>query len=157
MKRRLLAFVIGVSLAFSACQEELEPTPLTYTRVFTGEVSKTWKLTIMEETQDGKVIDRFTVNCANDDRFIFYATSDRLYEVKSGNQKCFAGEPATFTDTWSFNNATATLTIVIPFLADSRLPFIVKDVDKDDMELEIFFDEQGTGSYKLYFELIDEE
>ena len=157
MKRSLFGYAIGIMLAFTACHEDLEPTPLTYTRVFTGEISKTWKLTIMEETQDGKVIDRFTVNCANDDRFIFYATSDRLYEVRSGNQKCFDGEPASRTDTWSFNNATATLTILIPFLADSRLPFIVKDVDSDDLELEIFFDEEGTGSYKLYFELIDEE
>jgi len=150
-----LLFLLLVTLTMG-CREELEPKPFEYPRLFTGNMSKTWALTIMEETLNGELVDRFTVDCAKDDLFIFYATSDRLYEVKSGNTLCFEGEEGTFTDSWAFNNATATLTIVVPFLSSSRLPFIVRDVDDDDLELEIFFDEEGTGSYKLFFELVDE-
>jgi hypothetical protein len=61
------------------------------------------------------------------------------------------------TDTWSFNNATATLTIILPIFSSNRLPFIVRKLDEDDLTLEIFFDQEGTASYRIYFELTDEE
>ncbi len=150
--------VCGLFLLLTVgCHEELEPTPYTYTKYFTGEISKTWALAYIEETADGEVIDRFPIECALDDEYIFSATSDRLYEVKSGSDKCFEDEPPTLTDTWSFTNATATLTIILPILSSQQLPFIVRKVDKDDLTLEIFFDQEGTASYRIYFELTDEE
>lgn len=146
-----------LGLLLSGCHENLEPTPYQYTRLFTGQISKTWAMTFVEETEGGKVIDRFPVECAQDDEYIFYATYDRLYEVKSGAVKCFTDEPASMVDTWSFTNATATLTIILPILSSQRLPFIVRKVDEDDLTLEIFFDQEGTASYRIYFELTDEE
>jgi hypothetical protein len=144
-------------LLISGCHEELEPTPYQYSRYFTGENSKTWALTYVEETEQGKVIDRFPVDCTKDDEYIFYATSDRLYEVKSGSTKCFTDEPASMVDSWAFTNASATLTIILPVLSSQPLPFIVRKVDDNDLTLEIFLDQEGTASYRIYFELKDEE
>ena len=47
--------------------------------------------------------------------------------------------------------------MILPIFSDSALPFTVKEVDGDDMEVEIFFDETNTGSYRIHFEAIDEE
>lgn len=146
-----------IVLLATSCHETLEPKPFTYTQVFTGEGSKTWAITLFEETLEGKVVERFTVDCTTDDEFTFHATSDRLYEVRSGSKKCFADEPAITADSWSFTNATATLTFILPLFSSSPLPFIVQEVDDDEMTLEIFFDEEGTASYKIYFEVIDED
>jgi hypothetical protein len=144
------------SLFVAGCHEALEPTPYVYSQYFTGKISKTWAMTFVEYTENGKVIDRFPIDCAKDDDYIFYATSDRSYEVKSGSQKCFEGE-TDLTDTWSFNNASATLTIILPVLSSQSLPFIVKKVDKDDLTLEIFLDQEGVESYRIYFKLTHEE
>jgi hypothetical protein len=152
-----IMLIVLFTLAFSACHETLEPTPYVYSRNFTGDISKTWAMSYVEYTEDGEVIDRFPIECAEDDDYIFYATSDRLYEVKSNVLKCFDEEPDTMTDTWSFNNATATLTIILPILSSQRLPFIVRKVDKDDLTLEIFLDQEGIESYRIYFVLTDEE
>jgi hypothetical protein len=153
---RFLLFVFLLT-AIGACHEVIEPKPYEYSKLFTGKNNKTWAVTLLEETLNGKVVDRFTIDCANDDEFIFYASSDRLYEVKSGSQKCFTEEPTLTTDSWAFNNATATLTIILPFLSSNPLPFIVKEADDEEITLEIFFDEEGTASYKIYLESIDEE
>lgn len=145
---------MGIMLS---CHESLEPKPYEYTKLLTGKISRTWQLSIIEETLNGEMIDRFALDCANDDKFIFYATSDRLYEVKSEAFKCFNDEPAVTTDSWAFNNATATLTIILPFLSSSQLPFIVRKLNDKDLTLEIFFDETGTASYKIYFKLKNEK
>lgn len=159
MKRHTVQIMlVGLfALLFTACHETLEPTPYLYTRNFTGEISKTWAITYVEYTENGEVIDRFPIECAEDDDYIFYATTDRLYEVEANALKCSDEEPDTMTDTWSFNNATATLTIILPILSSQRLPFIVRKVDKDDLTLEIFLDQEGIESYRIYFELTDEE
>jgi len=146
-----------LSIAVVACHQELEPTPYAYTQFFTGKISKTWAMTFLEYTKDGKVVDRFPIDCAKDDQYIFYSTSDRLYEMKSGSQKCSTDEADKLTDTWSFNNASATLTMIIPVLSSQSLPFIVRKVDKDDLTLEIFLDQEGIESYRIYFKLTDEE
>lgn len=146
-------FLTGMMLS---CKEEFEPKPFEYTKLFTGPISRTWELSIIEETLDGKMVDRFELDCANDDEYIFHATSDRYYEVKTGARKCSNGEPALITHTWGFNNATATLIVIIPFLSSNPLPFIVRKLDNDDLTLEIFFDEEGTASYKIYLKLKDE-
>jgi len=144
------------ALIFS-CSEELNPTPYTYTKIFTGENNKTWKIKLFEETLDGEIINRFLPTCVSDDEFTFYANSEHLFEAISRSRKCVADEPALTTNTWSFNNATATLTMVLPLLSDNGLPYIVREADEDDMEVELFFDETNTGSYRIHFEAIDEE
>lgn len=151
-------FIISVSvLTVISCSEELKVTPYTYTKIFTGENNKTWKIKLFEETLNGEVIDKFLPTCASDDKYIFYANTEHLYEAVSGSIKCAENEPDVTTNSWSFNNATATLTMVLPIFTDNSLPFFVREADEDDMEVEIFFDETNTGSYRIHFEAIDEE
>lgn len=147
---------VGV-LVFFSCSEDIEPTPYTYTRVFTGENNKTWKVEYIEETLNDKVIDRFLPGCIADDRYIFYANAERAFHALTGSSRCFSGEPSRIEDTWSFNNGSATLFIILPFLADFSLPYIVKEARSKKMELEIFLDEDNTESYRIHFEAIDEE
>lgn len=156
---KLLQYCIwGVAAAIAlSCSEELKPTPYTYTKLFTGENNKTWKIKIFEETLNDEVIDRFLPGCISDDRFKFYANAERLYETTSGSQKCFDGEPSLTSSTWTFANSSATLTMIIPALADGTLPFFVREADEDDMVIEIFFDETNTSSYRIHFESVDEE
>jgi hypothetical protein len=153
----LFSFAIVLFLAL-ACSEEFVPVPYTYTKVFTGENSKTWKIKFLEETLDGKIIDRFSVSCASDDRYKFYGNTEHKFEALTGTQKCSGTtEPNTIEDTWTFTNSSATLTMILPFFSpDSSVPLIVRDVDKDEMELEIFFNEGNTGSYRIHFEVVDE-
>jgi hypothetical protein len=156
--RPLRYFLFSTCLiAAVGCSEEFTPTPYAYSKIFTGENNKTWKITLIEETLDGSVVDKFLPSCLTDDRYIFYANPERSLEAISGSRKCFDGEADVTTDTWSFSNATATLTMILPILSDSSLPFIVREAEDDDMEVEIFFDETNTGSYRIHFEAIDEE
>ena len=156
--RAIIQFFVGVGfLIVISCSEELKPTPYTYTKVFTGENNKTWKVTLFEETLDGEIIDKFMPGCLTDDQFIFYANTDHLFEATSGSKKCFTDEPALTQNTWTFSNANATLTMVLPILSDNALPYFVRDVDDNDLEVEIFFDEANTASYRIKFEAIDEE
>lgn len=153
--KQLILIAFCVTLAVS-CKEDVEPTPYTYTKVFTGEESKTWKLKYIEARLNGELVQRFVDPCFTDDRYTFYANPEKLYVVTSGSRKC-GDEPSTIPSTWGFTNATATLSIVIPALSSSILPFFVTDVDSNDMELEIFLNEEGTESYQIYFEMTDEQ
>ena len=144
-------------LGFVSCSEEINPKPFTFSKFFTGENSKTWKVVLFEETLDDEVIDRFTVACVADDRYIFYANPERLSEFRSGGNKCYdPAEPALITDSWAYQSGTATLTMLLPILADFSLPFIVREINEDDMELEIFF-EGNNASYRIHFDAIDED
>jgi len=152
-------FLFGILLILLiSCSEEIVPTPYTYTKVFTGENSKTWKIKFLEETLNGKILGRFSVGCAVDDRYVFYANSERTFQALTGTQKCSGtSEPNTIEDTWTFTNTSATLTMVLPFFSpDFAIPLIVKEVDEDDMELEIFFNDDNSGSYRIHFEIVDE-
>lgn len=157
MKARLLLFILLVT-SFS-CKEDLVPTPYTYSIIFTGENSKTWKIKFLEETLDGEVIDTFTVGCSTDDKYTFYNNSDHTYEVVTGSSKCWSDpeEENKITDTWTFTNASATITMILPFFdPEFSYPFIVREVDKDNMEIEIFFGE-NRSSYRIHFDVIDED
>lgn len=155
MKHSKLLIALCVALAIS-CKEEVVPTPYTYTKVFTGENSKTWKLKYIDVTENGERTGRITDACFTDDRYTFYAGAEKLYTVASGTRKC--GDEETNTQsTWGFTNATATLSISIPILSSSILPFFVREIDDNDMQLEIFLDEEGIESYRIFFELTDEQ
>jgi hypothetical protein len=158
MKKLLLYLFSLVLIILSACTEEVIPTPYTYTKVFTGENSKTWKLKILEEALDGKVIDRFNLPCATDDRYVFFAKTGHPFEAQTGTNKCSAGEQNVIADVWSFNNANATLTMLLPFFSTtSTLPFFVREVDKSSMILEIFLDQENTNSYRIHLDVVSED
>src|SRR5687768_370524 len=150
------ALILG-ACAFS-CSEDVKPTPYHYTEIFTGKNSKTWKITLFEITANGKVVNRFSDPCLADDRFIFYGNVDRKFEALSGSRKCYnPPEATTIEDSWTFNNASATLTMVIPYLVDFSLPYIVREAEKDEMVLEIFLDQENTESYRIHFDAVDED
>jgi len=160
MNRNWLLFYTILFLGAGAlsCSEDVNPTPYNYTKVFTGENSKTWRITHFEQTLNGKVVNRFSAECVGDDRYIFYANVDRKFEARNGSKKCYnPPEPSVIEDSWSFNNASATLNIVISFLADFSLPYIVREAEKEDMVLEIFLDQENTQSYRIHFDLVDED
>lgn len=152
-----ILFASLLLLVLGSCTEEITPTPYEYTKVFTGENSKTWKLRFIEYTLDGAVEETFNETCTPDDRFTFYAGSERAYRTTTGSIKCYADESDVIHDTWSFNNASATLTMIIPYLSESSLPFIVREARKSKLELEIFFDEENSASYRIHFEATDED
>jgi hypothetical protein len=158
MKGIINLFSVGlISVIILSCSEELVPTPYTYTKVFTGENSKTWKIKFLEETLDGEVLNRFSLSCAADDKYTFYAKSEHTFEVLTGTLKCDSTEPALIRDVWTFTNASATLTMILPFFSvNSTIPLIVRTADDDEMVLEIFLDEENKGSYRIHFEVIDE-
>ena len=145
-----------IFFVFSSCTEEITPTPYEYTKVFTGEKSKTWKLKFLEYTLDGKVEETFNLSCASDDQYVFYAGSERAYKAITGSVKCSVDESDVINDTWSFNNASATLTMVLPFFREEGLPFIVREAKKKKLEIEIFLDEANTSSYRMHFEATEE-
>jgi hypothetical protein len=156
--RSLRYFLVSICLmAAVGCSEEFTPTPYTYSKLFTGENNKTWKIKLFEETLDGKIIDKFMPSCLTDDRYVFYANSERSFQAISGSRKCFEDEADVTTNSWSFTNATATLIMVLPLFGDDPIPFKVREADEDDMEAELFFDELNTSSYRIHFEATDEE
>ncbi len=153
------SFLAICLLLLISCSEDIVPSPYTYTQVFTGKNSKTWAVRFLEETLNGNVVDRFTISCATDDKYIFYANTERKYEVLTGTRKCNpTSEAGTIENVWSFTNSSATLTMLLPFFsATNTLPFIVREAEKKTLEIEIFLDEENTQSYRIHFESIAEE
>jgi hypothetical protein len=159
-RTRFIAYLF--SFAFLAgllsCTEEVKPTPYTYTKVFTSENSKTWKITKVSLSVTGKADEDIALStCEGDDRYIFYNNAERLYEVINGKTSCDADEPSTLVSyTWSFSNSGASLNIVIPhFFGNFIIPFIVRKATDKTMELEIFLNQENTISYVFYFESVE--
>ena len=158
MKIKIALYLFAIGIATS-CSETVEPRPFTYSQIFSGKSSKTWKLKSIAFIEKDKPDQTFSLsNCLADDRYVFYANGERLYQVEDGTNKCSFSDPDILvSDTWSFVNATASLTIILPFLADFPLPYIVKEVDNSKMVLEIYLDEAGTQSYQMTFNALTEK
>ena len=156
MGKTKITFVSILLILITSCSEEITPTPYSYTKVFTGATSKTWIVKFLEQTLDGVVKDTFNVSWASDDEYIFYANPERAFKATTSSKKCSTDEPDIIIDTWSLNNASATLTMVLPFFSLSGLPFIVREAKKNDMVLEFFLDEENTTSYRIHLESIKE-
>ena len=143
-----------------SCSEDIQPKPFEYTQAFTGKISKTWRLTKMVGRKTGKKDVTFGLNlCERDDQYTFYANEEKLFEVKNGSVSCEGDpdDPLLVSYTWEFNNSGATLSMVLPHVFGYFfIPFIVKDVTDDAMELQIFVDEPGTESYVLFFSKVGE-
>ena len=146
---------ILLSITFS-CTEEVKPKPFEYTKVFTGPNSKTWAITRVVIREDGKDSEFTLTTCEKDDRYIFYANEEKLFEVTNGATKCDDEEDSLLVSyVWSFSNGNASLTMVIPhFFGNFIIPFIVKKADDDEMELEIYADLENTVSYVFFFQVV---
>ncbi|HZX75184.1 MAG TPA: hypothetical protein VFE57_12230, partial [Cyclobacteriaceae bacterium] len=149
MKRIITIFFICMMTIFVSCEESVTPNPPTFYKIITGNNKKTWKLTALKWTGEGQDDIKYTLgNCYKDDLYIFYANTEKLYEVTGGTIKCSSDETATLvSDTWSMVNATATLTVVIPIFSDNPLPFFVQKVTSKEMTLQIYLDQDNKYSY----------
>jgi hypothetical protein len=160
MKPIIKSLVVGLCLlVVLSCSEDVEPNPLEYYKIITGKTKKTWKMTTIQWTGEGKDDITYSLNnCLRDDLYVFYANSERLYEVTNGATKCSSDESDTLvSDQWSFVNATATLTIIFPLLSDGALPFYVKKLTSKEMVIEIYVDQDSKYSYKMTMQSVSEE
>lgn len=158
MKGHLYIFLFALAGVVS-CSEELEVKPNTFNRLLTGKNSKTWAFHHYAITESGEITNNYGLGpCINDNRYTFYANPERSYIVTNGGIKCSADEGSVLiSDSWFFTSATATLVIELDFFPYGKLPYVVSKLDDDDLVLELFFDEAGTGSYRFYFKAVDEE
>jgi hypothetical protein len=159
MKAKAIPLVLLGLMLLGSCTEEIKPKKYTYSQLLTGQNNKTWKLNRIALRQAGKEEETLSLApCQSDDRYIFYSNDEKLYEVKNGSQKCDQEEESLLLSyEWSFTNANANLTMVIPHVFGYFLiPFIVKSIDNADMEVEVFLDEEATVSYVLFFKRTDE-
>ncbi len=148
-------------LLLGACSEKLEPTPFTYSNIFTGQTKKSWRLTQLTIWEEGKPDITITESqlpqalggaCIADDLYTFSANAERTFEVLEGATKCNPNDPDVYlTDTWSYASGNATLTFLFPVLADFPLPFIVLRATPSEMEVEIFLNESNSESYRMVF------
>jgi hypothetical protein len=156
MTKIQLSVISILFLAVGGCTKEVTPTPYPYTKVFTGVHSKTWKLKFLEQTLNGAVEETFNIACSSDDEYTFYANFERAYKSSAGANKCDPRDANVIDDTWGFDNASATLTMILPFFRESSLPFIVREAKKNNMVLEIFIDQKNTESYRIHLESTSE-
>lgn len=153
-------FAIGLLLLiFSSCEEKVNVVIPEYHKIFTGNVKKTWKLTTIQWTGEGKDPLTYSLSsCYKDDLYTFYNNAEHLYEVTNGATKCDSSEPDTLvSDSWSFVNANSTLTIIFPLLSDSNLPFFVRRMTNKEMVFEIYLDQDSKYSYKMTMQSVSEE
>jgi hypothetical protein len=154
----IFAFSALVTIALS-CSEDIKPTPFTFSKNFTGKSDKTWTVDKLVLRETGKKDQTLALNsCESDDLYKFYANDEKLFEVYNGSKKCATDEDDLMvTYQWSYASANANLTMVVPHIfGNFVIPFIVKKVDSDEMQLEIFLNEGNTISYLLYFKVVSE-
>jgi len=110
--------------------------------------------------EDGKPLQSFEVtadDCAYDDLYVFYANDERKFEIDEGASTCDPADPQIFlTDSWALVNATATLEFIIPVLVPFKLPYIIHDLTKDKLVVEIYFNEE-KHSYRMIFESVSSD
>jgi len=154
-----LYFIVALLSGVLSCSEKLDPQPNEYSRAFTGEVRKGWQIRSIQLLEEGKGTQSFGLPvCLGDDIYFFYAGIEKSFEISNGNTKCSAEEPdIIISDTWEFSNANATMNIILPLFADFKLPYFVREVDENEMELEIFLDEENRSRYRINFRAVDEE
>jgi hypothetical protein len=147
---------ITITVIFSlllSCSEPLKVTPLTYTQIFCGDSKKTWTIRSIQSIENGKGTQTFSLDpCVYDDQYVFTNDFGKTFQVFGSSNKCADTDPDLLADSnWSFVNATSTLTMVIPILSDSPLPFTVKDVDATKMTIDIYIDDAKTSAYRFNF------
>lgn len=146
--------LIGLFLVLiTACTEKNEITPFEYPKIFTGETSKSWKIRNVQLVRSGKGTLTFTLNnCILDDIYTFSYDSERSYKVTDGASKCSPDDPDVLVESsWSFANATSTLTIEMPLFGDGPIPFTLKEVDAGRMVIDIYANESSTAAYRVNF------
>ncbi len=163
--RFLISSLCASAIIISSCSEDIEPTPFTFSKNFTGNNDKTWRIEkLVLRVKDKKDQTLSLSSCESDDLYKFYANDEKLFEVYNGSTTCDTdGDGIPDEDdllvsyNWSYASANANLTMVVPHVFGYFvIPFIVKKVDSDEMQLEVFANDERTISYGLYFKLVNE-
>lgn len=147
-----------MGIILGACHESVDPKPYTYTQIFTGTTSKSWKASSVIIMKDGADDLNYTLySCDKDDLYTFYANSENKFEYKNGNISCETEPTNTvlLRDSWSYISASATLLMYFPPLAGgSQLPFIVHQASASTLVLDIFADEKNTIRYRVTLQAV---
>lgn len=159
MKMTIKISAVFFLFSIISCSEEPKPVVEEFYKIITGKTKKTWKVTGIKWTGDGKSDINYDLSsCYKDDLYTFYANEERLYEVSNGPTKCDSAEPDQLvSDEWAFVNATSTLTIIFPLLSSNSLPFFVRKVTSKEMTIEIYIDQDNTYSYIATLQSVSEE
>ena len=152
---------IVMTLSLGACQESLEVKPNTYSKLLTGEESKTWEIIGLQYRESGKPLQSIDAAgnnfCDLDDHFIFYASVERKFVIDEGASKCNDEDPQVLLeDSWALVNANASLEFVVPIFGFFKYPWIVQELTEDRLVTEIFFGEELELSWRVVFRAIDE-
>jgi len=142
-----------------SCSEENKIVKPEYSKIFSGNTKKTWKITGLKWTGENKEDVTFSIRCFSDDRYTFYANAERLFEVSTGTLKCSSKHPENdfVSDSWSFVNATSTLSFVMPIFSNSPIPFFVRKVASKEMTIELYLDQDNKYSYIITMQSVSEE
>lgn len=160
MKKLILyPLFFGLLAVFaSACSEKIEPKPLTYTQLLTGETKKGWLFTSIIVYDNGKPSPTYNARdiidpCFADDQYVFYANEEKKFEISEGSSRCDPRDPDVyFTDNWTFINANAQIEFLFPVLANQVLPYVVKTLTANTLVVELY--EQNLGSpYKISYRI----
>ena len=145
--------IVGLFLILG-CSNDIEVVPDTYSKLLTGENSKTWMLEGLQYIKKGKAPESYLLpeDCVFDDYYVFYAGSDKLYHVEEGLSKCDPADPDIFFEgDWALISARATMEFTIPVFIPFKLPYTVKELTDKKLIVEIFFSEVGDESYRFIF------
>ncbi|MDH5397935.1 MAG: hypothetical protein OEX02_07305 [Cyclobacteriaceae bacterium] len=154
-----LLFIISfiATLIATGCREKFEPKPLEYSKLLTGENSKSWQMIGIQFREAGKASESYELpldDCVFDDLYIFYADESRTFVIDEGASKCDDADPQIYlTDKWAMINASATLEFTIPILAGFPLPYIVKELSESRLVAEIYFNDDKM-SYRMIFKAV---
>lgn len=146
---------VSLFIILSGCSEKNDPQPLTYSKMLTGNTSKTWRLTGYQIVEAGRDPISFPVNdpsdpdyCLYDDLYTFYADEGRTLEISQGDLKCLDAPNIYYTGNWAMINATATLNFASLFFGVGG--YTIKRLTEQSMTLELYVKEFNF-SYRLTF------
>jgi hypothetical protein len=153
MKLTRYITIAGIFSLLLSCSEPLKVVPITYSQIFSGKTKKTWTIRSIQSIENGKGTQTFSLDaCVYDDQYVFYNDFGKTFQVLGGSNKCNDSDADVLVDNnWSFVNATATLTMIVPILSDQPLPFTVKEVDATKMTVDIYIDDAKTSAYRFNF------
>ncbi|HYG40921.1 MAG TPA: hypothetical protein VD908_19990 [Cytophagales bacterium] len=153
-----------LSLIIGSCSEKVEPDPPTFSKLLTGDSSKTWRMTSISITvREGNKKYEFSIenDCSDsidyyDNYYTFYANAERTMEITEGPEKCEFFEELHLVDYWAIENASATLTFVfLPLGGQFRIPWTIKDLTERKLSIE-FYTEDGKYIYQSVLNPIEE-
>jgi hypothetical protein len=156
---RYSLFFAGLAVFASSCSEKIEPTPLTYTQLLTGTTKKAWLFSNIVVLDDGVADPVLNARdiiapCFADDQYVFYAGSERKFELAEGSTKCAATDPDIYyTGQWTLINANAQLEFIFPVLTSQQLPYVIKSLTANRLVVELYEENLGGPniSYRITF------